>query len=286
MKARLASLTLVELVVVLAVLVVLGALFLAACRARFDTESRRKSCQSNLHQIAMACFTYQEPNGDFFPCHWDGMFRNGNQNDGSDPVHAWQGYDNPMQSLALLYPVFVDNCRIFRCPTTKDEPQIAIRNVGLARHACFGPDPEGDGLIEFGGRKYDPADFSGKEAGLPQKCSYMYDSLSHFRDIGPSQAMAADADGYVYRLRDGSRPPYPARWRRLPRQPNHDSFQNVMYFDGHVKGFLDNNYCSDDPCDNIFARNGTSDTPSGQWGRDTDAVVWDEANYPGFDAGR
>ena len=49
-----------------------------------------------------------------------------------------------------------------------------------------------------------------------------------------------------------------------------------MYFDGHVK-WMETNYASDDPVDNIYCPNGDDGTsPDDIWGVDTDAYVWDE----------
>jgi prepilin-type processing-associated H-X9-DG protein len=83
--ASVATLT-VEVVFVLFVLLVLAGLLLPSL-SRAREESRRKSSDSNLSQIVKACITYQEPNGDFFP-----------------------------PSLEALYPVYLDNVRVFHAP--------------------------------------------------------------------------------------------------------------------------------------------------------------------------
>ena len=317
LKKWLSAFTLIELLVVIAIIAILAALLLPAL-ARAREESRRKACNSNLGQIVKACTTYQEPYGDFFPCHWDCADYDGikvMRDDGTilnqTAINDQEPYDNPMQSMALLYPTFIDNFRVFRCPSTADTPNIAIFYTMGARHAGFGPDSVNnvtgqkvpDGLID--GESWplcDPTVYAGREARDKYKSSYMYDSLSHFRDVGPGQAMAADADGYTFRLPNGEPPPHPVNgvdgavytWQRFPKIPNHDQFQNVMFFDGHVKGFLEVNYCSDDPQDNIYARNGATDNATDRWGRDTDAVVWDECiidtwtahDFPQFDPDR
>lgn len=293
MKRQSASFTLVDLMVTFVIVVTLSAFMVSLFGlGRAREEGRRKVCMNNLGQIAKACVTYQEPNGDFWPCHWDANDLKGVEVVGSKgnvknarAIKNGEPYNNPMQSLALLYPKWIDNAEVFRCPSTKDRPVIAYKYVKGSRHTGFGPDPDNDGLIEYQGKEYDPSAFAGREAALKEKCSYMYDPLVHFRNIGPGQAMAADADGYTWRLPGGRAPLYRKGWTRRPRGSNHRDFQNVMYFDSHVQGIAGNNYCSQEPKDNIFARNGSYDTEKkgARWGADTDAVLWDESNYPEFD---
>lgn len=317
-----------------------------------------------MAQIVKACTTYQEPNGDFFPVQWDNMSLLGQElyldsttpRDGvGDTLSAVSilsqdgrtsftninnskdGYNNPMQSLTLLYPAYIDNEKVFRCPSTNDNPQIAVLWDRRSRHSNFGRcqlDSEVTGGTQESQRTgrivvpdltftfntltvtipagaYDPMEqyVSLSTPATQYKCSYLYDSLSHFRDVGPSQAMACDADGFTWKTTRGDNPPYPQQywdasagavatratavqsWIRSPRKPNHDSGQNVMYFDGHVK-WQERAYVSDDPIDNIFTPNGKLSTTTypyspttlvwmndaSLWGQDTDAWMWDEAN--------
>ena len=223
----------------------------------------------------------------------------GNAN-GSTPTETYgptgqtyteQGADGtfqPMASLACLYPGYVDNVKVFGCPSTPDHPQIAVRYYNGAKHTCFGftPDPGETGTISTGtipgpsGLEYivDPAVFTGWEVSTNVKCSYFYDELQNFREIGPSQALCADADGFTWIAVTGKHPPYPTTgsmndnfgalqgWQR-PTISNHTDGQNVMYFDGHVK-WNATNYASRDPSDNIYVINAG-------WAADTDAYVWD-----------
>lgn len=209
--------------------------FILPMLTRPHEHGHRRSCNSNLGQIVKACTTYQEPNGDFFPAYWDG------------------NRFEPMMSLTLLYPAYLDNVKVFGCPETKDRPAIRGTVTGPDRRSSFGP-------------------VSGET-----KCSYFYDERSHFRDVGPGQAMVVDADGQNWKDPQGNPPPYATNWKRKPRQPNHANGQNVMYFDGHVK-WAETVYCSDDPKDNVFCPNGGAAVDSGQWGADTDAYLWDGVN--------
>jgi prepilin-type processing-associated H-X9-DG protein len=327
---------LIEMLVVIAIIAILAGLLLPAL-ARAREESRRKSCASNLSQIVKGCTTYQEPNGDFFPAFEQSVYSDSpigpamgfsvNYAFPNDIANfMWsptvnQGDDGnfqPMPSLAALYPAYVDNVKVFGCPSTSDKPQVAVRYYNGSRHTCFGfsPDPKELGTISwttvipgqtlifapYGSTTYDynvdPAVYTGNEVGGNSKCSYFYDECSNFRDIGAGQAMACDADGYSWVGINGKHPPYcnpgligsnPGCWWPSamcayngwgrPTIPNHDNGQNVMYFDGHVK-WSTSNYGSRDPNDNIY--NPQGDWWAGpygpvyeQWGRDTDAYLWD-----------
>lgn len=55
---------------------------------------RRPKCHSNLRQIALACGMYAEDNGGWFPAAADGP-----------------------TSLQLLVPTYVDNAKVFKCPS-------------------------------------------------------------------------------------------------------------------------------------------------------------------------
>ncbi len=316
MRRWLSAFTLIELLVVIAIIAILAGLLLPAL-ARAREESRRKACNSNMGQIVKACTTYQGPSGDFFPSQWDGFNIQGYNNEGASASDLWQGQCNPMQSLALLYPAYLDNVRVFKCPSTNDEPQIVVWYTRGARHTGFGLrsqyDENGDGTLDEAdilmedtyGDNFGKENWSGTN-----KCSYLYDPLMHFRDIGPSQAIAADADGQTWIEADGSKPGYTTFFQanpeicdgpnaygygRLPRKSNHTNGQNVMYFDGHVR-WKETNYASDDPKDNIYCPNGDPDDnnsggdaaiPSAwitemndadTWGQDTDAWLWDGCN--------
>jgi prepilin-type N-terminal cleavage/methylation domain-containing protein/prepilin-type processing-associated H-X9-DG protein len=292
MRKWISAFTLIELLVVIAIIAILAGLLLPAL-ARAREESRRKSCDSNLTQIVKGCITYQEPNGDFFPAflqaYWsDSNFVSATSSYASTATtwfpggahSSWaanyltgnagcDGTFQPMPSLAVLYPAYIDNVKVFACPSTPDKPVIALRYYNGARHTCFGfiPDP-----LELGTtpppNDQDPAAYSGFELTGNNKCSYFYDELQNFRDVGPGQAIACDADGMTWLNIYGKRPPYNSTWLR-PRTPNHSNGQNIMYFDGHVK-WMETVYASRDPNDNIF-------NPQTGWGADTDAYLWDGA---------
>ena len=216
-----------ELLVVIGLVLLVLLVLVPDFGVRANESTRRRSCASNLSQIVKACVTYQEPNGDYFPAFWDG-----------------ERFD-PMKSLATLYPQYVDNVKVFFCPSTKDRSEITVTVVTEKDLRCaFGP------------------------VDTKSKCSYFYDERSNSRLIGPGQAIAADADGQTWINAKGKHPPYPSSgWTRRPLEPNHESGQNVMYFDGHVQ-WRDTVFASRDPADNIFC-------PQIGWDPDTDAYLWD-----------
>ncbi len=186
-----------------------------------------------------------------------------------------QGFDGtfqPMPSLACLYPAYIDNVKVFACPSTSDKPLIAFAYYNGARHTCFGFDSYNSGILV---NTVDPAAYTGNELSGTNKCSYFYDELTSLRNADPDMAVACDADGQTWTNAKGKYPPYASTWFRTP-VTNHRDGQNVMYFDGHAK-WADTAYASSDPTDNIFCPNGGLyyGPGGGQWNPDTDSYLWD-----------
>jgi prepilin-type N-terminal cleavage/methylation domain-containing protein/prepilin-type processing-associated H-X9-DG protein len=276
MKRQSGSFTLVEMLVVIAIVGILAGILLPSLMTARE-QSRRKTCMSNLSQIGKACISYLEPNGDFFPAFAQQIITGAN----SAIPTSGQGMDGafqPMPSLACLYPTYCTEVKIFACPSTTDVPQIAFHyynvtpNVSVL-HTCFGfASYDSTGALI---NSSDPAAYTTQEVRTPCKCSYLYDELVQPRDCTAEQAIAADADGQTWFVSGSQHPTYPGNWQRRPSKPNHDNGQNVMYLDGHVK-WTDAVYCSHDPLDNIFCPNSAAGAV--QWNADIDAYLWDGLN--------
>ena len=304
------------ILVLIMIMFILASLLLPAL-ARARETAQHKACGNNLRMIITACISYQESGREFLPCHWDGLGVNSREADAEKEMYgAKQGFMNPMASLCLLYPHYIDDARVFRCPSTSDQPQIVRSVIYNGWHVAFGTpqmkNGKPTGLVDarayaqeddwkaYAGGEYprrhaaDPAIASMFSVRGPVKSSYLYDPISHYRDIGPNHALAADADGYNWLTEDGNRPEYDLdgdyakEWSsvyvRTPRQPNHRDGQNVMYFDGHVS-WATTAWAGEDPADNIFCPNGASEEDVRH--PDVDSWLWDEANCaPKFDGFR
>ena len=109
--------TLIQLLVVIAVITILAALVMPAMM-RAVSLSERTRCSSNMGQILRGCFIYANQNSRYFP--------------NAKPGRTGYGDDD----LSRLYDGnYVKNLKTFACPATEDNPE---KSEDLRRKATEG----------------------------------------------------------------------------------------------------------------------------------------------------
>jgi prepilin-type N-terminal cleavage/methylation domain-containing protein len=115
--------TLIELLIVIAVIAILAALLLPTL-ARAKENSRRCVCKSNMHQISLAMLIYANDNKQFFPPRWDGT-------------------DNHASWLSALCYTYLNAAAQFQpknltCPDRNWDGQwVSVQDNGTARIGFF-----------------------------------------------------------------------------------------------------------------------------------------------------
>jgi len=249
MRNWLKAFTLIELLVVIAIIAILASLLLPAL-SKAREQARRSVCKGNLQQFGKGMITYSNTHGDFWPF---AEFYAKSPNSAYNQMNNGNasGYHNAIFSLAELYPQYIDDPKVFSCPSTDDRAELTVVTYAAQSAAlCTGTWTKFFGAVGTENRQSDgnlvQATFMGVDRGngtLPgRNTSYMYDDIGHFRDMQPGSVRAGDAKQTT-------------SLANFPTVSNHgDEGNNMLFWDGHVS-WETSNYCGVCNTDNIWKWN-------------------------------